>query len=56
MEMNKQSKAILMNIAVLAALAFFYFKGTSLMVLLISGSICLVVLNLVLMISKPKVG
>jgi hypothetical protein len=54
MEMNKTTKGLLMNALVLASLAFFYFKGTQPLVLLISGIICLGVLNVVLMVSKPK--
>ena len=52
--MNKRSKAILMNAVILVALGYFYFKGTQPLVLLISGIICLSVLNVGLMISKPK--
>ena len=51
--MNKTTKGLLMNALVLASLAFFYFKGTQPLVLLISG-ICLGVLNVVLVVSKPK--
>jgi len=52
--MNKTTKGLLMNALVLASLAFFYFKGTQPLVLLISGIICLVVLNVVLLISRSK--
>jgi hypothetical protein len=54
MEMNKTTKGLLMNALVLASLAFFYFKGTQPLILLISGIICLGVLNVVLVVSKPK--
>jgi hypothetical protein len=54
MEMTKNTKTLLMNITALATLAFFYFKGTPLIILLISGGICLVVLNVVLIVSKPR--
>jgi hypothetical protein len=54
MEMNKPTKGVLMNALVLASLAFFYFKGTQPFVLLISGIICLGVLNVVLAASKPR--
>ena len=43
-----------MNVAVLVALAFFYFKGAPPLVLLVSGVICLVVLNVVLAMSKSR--
>jgi len=52
--MTKKTKALLMNIIALATLAFFFFKGTPLLVLLISGVICLVVLNVALIASKPR--
>jgi hypothetical protein len=54
MEMTKKTKALLMNIIALATLAFFFFKGTPLLVLLISGVICLVVLNVALIASKAR--
>jgi hypothetical protein len=54
MEMNRTTKGILMNASVLAALGFFYFNGTPLLVLLISGAICLAVINVVLVASKPR--
>ena len=52
--MSKTTKGLLMNALVLAALAVFYFKGTQPLVLLISGIICLVILNVVLMASKSR--
>ena len=52
--MTKKTKALLMNLLVLTSLAFFYFKGTQPLVVLISGIICLVILNVVLAVSKAK--
>lgn len=53
--MSKQSKAVLMNVLVVAVLAYFYFfNGTQPLILIISGVICLVVLNAALALSKPR--
>ena len=52
--MTKKTKALLMNVSVLATLVFFYFNGTRPLVLLISGVLCLAVLNAVLIASKPR--
>ena len=55
MEMTKRNKAILMNAAVLVALAYFYFgKGTPPLILVISAVLCLVVLNVALAISHRR--
>jgi len=52
--MKKTTKGLLMNASVLAALAYFSLNGTPLLVLLVSGAICLAVLNVVLVVSKPR--
>ena len=53
--MNKRTKAILMNVVVVAVLAYFYFaKGTQPLILVISGVICLAVLNVALALSKTR--
>ena len=54
MEMSKRFKALLMNATAIASLAFFYVKGTQPTVVLISAVICLTVLNVALIVSKPK--
>jgi hypothetical protein len=54
MEMRKRFQTVLMNTAVLLALAFFYLTGTQPLILLISGVLCLVVLNVVLEMSRSR--
>jgi len=52
--MNKTTKGVLMNVSTLVALAFFYFDGTPLPVLLVSGVFCLGIINGVLMFTKRR--
>ena len=52
--MSKKTKALIVNVAIVATLVFLYFRGTQLLVLLIAGVILLAVFNIVLKVSKPK--
>ena len=52
--MSKTTKALIVNIVIVATLVVLYINGTQLLVLLIAGGVCLTAFNVSLRISKPK--
>lgn len=54
--MNRLTKGIVMNFCTLATLAFFYFEGTRVLILLVAGGVCLTAINIALACSRSRNG
>jgi hypothetical protein len=52
--MDVRTKTILMNVAVLTALAYQYWKGTPLLIIVLTGIFMLILVNLLMIFAAKK--